>query len=143
MSPEIRIQFAEGAEDIGLAIMLHDLMSQNIEQNPHKLPVFKKLDIPVGLSVTDVDIELTLKFCKGVLTIHPGILPSTRLNITAESDTIMNLSNQKIKWGLPFYFDETGWEIVAAIKSGRLKIKGMVGHFPSLLRLSRVMSVHG
>ena len=42
-----------------------------------------------------------------------------------------------------FNFDETGREIVAAMRSGRLKITGMVKHFPSLLRLSRVMSVHG
>ncbi len=142
MSQNIKIQFAEGAENIGLAIMMHDLLTQNIEQHPHKRPDFKKLNIPVGLNVFDVDIKLTLEFSKGVLTIHPGVKESARLNITAESDIIMNLSNQKIKWGLPFYFDETGREIIAAMKSGRLKIKGMVKHFPSLLRLSRVMSVH-
>ena len=106
MSQNIKIQFAEGAEDIGLAVMLHDLLTQNIEQHRHKQPDFNKLDIPIGLSVSDADIELTLEFSKGVLTIHPGILQSTRLNITAESDTIMNLSNQRIKWGFPFYFDE-------------------------------------
>ncbi len=142
MPQNIKIQFAEGAENIGLAIMLHDLLTQNIEQHPNKRPDFLKLNIPVGLYVSDVDIELTLKFTKGVLTIHPGIKKSARLNITAESDTVMNLSNQRIKWGLPFYFDETGREILAAMKSGRLKIKGMLKHFPSLLRLSRVMSVH-
>ena len=142
MSQFIKIQLAEGAENIGLAIMLRDLLAQNIELNPHKLPDFRRLNIPVGLKVYDVDIELTLEFSKGVLTIHPGILKSARLKITAESDTIMNLSNQKIKWGLPFYFDETGRQIIAAMKSGRLKIMGILQHFPSLLRLSRVMSVH-
>jgi len=54
----------------------------------------------------------------------------------------MNLSNQKIKWGLPYYFDETGREIMVAMKSKQLKVKGMVTHFPSLIRFSRVMSVH-
>ena len=102
MPHNIKIQFAEGAENIGLAIMLHDLLTQNIEQHPHKRSDFKKLDIPVGLNVSDVDIELTLEFSNGALTIHPGIKKSARLNITAESDIIMNLSNQKIKWGLPF-----------------------------------------
>lgn len=142
MQQSIKIQFAEGAENIGLAIMLRDLLTQNIELNPRKQPDFIRLNIPVGLNVYDVDIELTLEFSKGVLTIHPNILNSAGLKITAESDTIMNLSNQKIKWGLPFYFDETGRQIIAAMKSGRLKIKGMLQHFPSLLRLSRVMSVH-
>jgi len=142
VSQNIKIQFAEGAQDIGLAIMLQDLLTQNIEQHPRKQADFKKLNIPVGLNVCDVDIALTLEFSKGVLTIHRGIKKSAKLNITAESDTVMNLSNQRIKWGLPFYFDETGREIIAAMKNGRLKIKGMVKHFPSLLRLSRVMSVH-
>ena len=114
MSQNIKCQFAEGAEDIGLAIMLHDLLTQNIEQHPRKQADFKKLNIPVGLNVCDVDIALTLEFSKGVLIIHRGIKKSAKLNITAESDTVMNLSNQRIKWGLPFYFDETGREIIAA-----------------------------
>jgi hypothetical protein len=142
MSPGIKIQFAGGAENTGLAVMLHDLLTHNIEQHPDKQADFEKLDIPIGLTVCDAEIALTLEFSKGVLTIHPGIEESAKLNITAESDTVMNLSNQKIKWGLPYYFDETGREILAAIKTGRLKMKGMIRHFPSLLRLSRIMSVH-
>jgi hypothetical protein len=64
------------------------------------------------------------------------------LSITADSATIMNLSNQRIRWGLPHYFDETGQEIMDAMKSGRLKVKGMLRHFVALIRFSRVMSVH-
>ena len=79
MSQNIKIKFAEGAENIGLAIMLHDLLTQNIEQNPHKQPDFISLNISVGLNVYDVDIVLTLEFSKGVLTIHRGILNSARL----------------------------------------------------------------
>ena len=132
----------EGAQKIGLAVMLQDLLTQNIEQHPHKLPDFKKLNIPIGLFVADVAIVLTLEFCSGTLSIHSGIKNHPGLRITADSDIIMNLSNQRIKWGLPYYFDQPGKEIIAAMKSGRLKIKGMVKHFPSLLRLSRIMSVH-
>jgi hypothetical protein len=76
------------------------------------------------------------------LTIHPNIQKPPQLNIRADSETLMNLSNQKIKWGLPYYFDETGRDIMAAMKTGRLSVKGMISHFPSLIRFSRVMSVH-
>ena len=86
--------------------------------------------------------DITMVFGHGTLTIHLGIIGRPGLRIEAESETIMNLSNVKLKWGLPYYFDDTGQEIIAAIKSGRLKIKGMVLHFISLVRLSRVMSVH-
>jgi len=61
--------------------------------------------------------------------------------VEAEADIVMALSNQTIKWGLPYYFDDTGREIFSAIKTGRLKVKGMIAHFPSMMRFSRVMSV--
>ena len=138
----MKINLADGAEEIGLAIMLQDLIVQNIEQNPHKLNDFKKLNIVIGLEVSDVDIKLTLEFSNCTLTIQPGIKGQPELNITADSATVMNLSNQKIKWGLPYYFDETGREIMAAMRSRRLRVTGMISHFASLIRFSRVMSVH-
>jgi hypothetical protein len=138
----MEIQLAEGVEEMGLAVMLQDLIIQNIEQNPHKSTDFKKLDILIGLEVYDAEIKLTLEFSNRRLIIHPGISGQPKISIYADSETIMNLSNQKIRWGLPYYFDETGREIIAAMKSGRLKVKGMVTHFPSLIRFSRVMSVH-
>jgi hypothetical protein len=138
----MEIRLAEGAEEIGLAVMLQDLIVQNLEQNPHKLTDFKKLDIAIGLDVSDVEIKLTLSFSNNTLTIQPGIQGRPELNITADSATVMNLSNQKIKWGLPYYFDETGREIMAAMKSRQLRVTGMIRHFTSLIRFSRVMSVH-
>jgi hypothetical protein len=142
MPDTIHIELADGAEEIGLAIMLRDLLSQNLEQNRHKISDFRKLNIPIGLQVSDVDISLTLYFSEGSLTIFNGVTTNLGLDITADSGTIMNLSNQRIRWGLPYYFDETGKEILAAIKSGRLKVKGMVRFLPTLIRFSRVMSVH-
>ena len=138
----MEIRLAEGAEEMGLAVMLQDLIIQNIEQNPHKSTDFDKLDILIGLEVYDAEIRLTLEFSNSRLTIHPGISGQPKISIYADSETIMNLSNQKIRWGLPYYFDETGKEVIAAMKSGRLMVKGMVTHFPSLIRFSRVMSVH-
>ena len=143
MSSNSMIQLAPAAEQLGLAVMLKDLIGQNLEQHPRKLADFKKLDIRVGLAVSDADIDLTMDFKAGdAMTIHAGIIGRPALRIDATAEIIIALSNQRIKWGLPYYFDETGREIIAAIKSGRLKIKGMVAHLPSLVRLSRVMSVH-
>jgi len=138
----MQIKLADGAEEIGLAIMLQDLIVQNIEQNPHKLTDFKKLDIAIGLNVSDAEIVLTLEFTDSTLTIHPGNRGQPGIQITADSGTIMNLSNQKIKWGLPYYFDDTGKEIMANMRNRRLRVAGMIAHFPSLIRFSRVMSVH-
>ena len=138
----ICIELAEGASDIGLAVMLKDLLLQNLAEHPRKITDFKKLAIPIGLTVSDADLALTLKFDKGGLTIYPGIQGDPGLNITAEAETVMDLSNVRIKWGLPYYFDEPGQAVLDAMRHGRLKIKGMLAHFPSLVRLARVMSVH-
>ena len=142
MTHTIQVEFAEGAEEIGLALMLRDLLTQNLEQNPQKISDFSKLNMPIELHVFDVGIKLTLEFSSGSMTIFNGVTGRGGLKITADSGTIMNLSNQRIKWGLPYYFDETGKEIMEAMKNGRLKVKGMLRYFPALIRFSRVMSVH-
>jgi hypothetical protein len=138
----INIQLAPGAEEIGLAIMIKDLIVQNLDQNPHKFSDFVKLNLSVGLVVTDVAIEMTMAFSKGTLTVHSGISDKAGIVIRTEADIVMAMSNVKIKFGLPYYFDETGGEILRAMQQRRLKIKGMLLHLPSLIWLSRVMSVH-
>ena len=138
----MEITLSEGASEIGLAVMLRDLIIQNMDQHPHKLTDFKRLRISIGIAVPDVDIALTLKFEDGTLTIQPGLGHGCGLTIRTDAQTLMNLSNQRIRWGLPYYFDETGREIMAAMKRKHLEVKGMIAHFPSLIRFSRLMSVH-
>ena len=135
------IELAQGAETLGLPDMLKDLIGQNLAQRPQKAADFLRLRIRIGLTITDADISITLAFDRGRLTIHPGLQGPVHISVEAGSDIIMALSNQTIKWGLPYYFDETGREILAAMKTGRLKAKGMLFHLPSMLRFSRVMSV--
>ncbi len=141
MAGKIKIKLAKGADDLGLAVMLQDLLSQNLEQNPHKSKDFEKLNIDIGLVVPDAEVELTMEFKDG-LTIHEGIKGKPKLLITSEADIIMALSNLKIKGGMPYYFDKTGREVLKAMLTRRLKVKGMILHFGSLIRMSRVMSVN-
>ena len=141
MTKEI-VKLAKGAEEVGLAIMLKDLLSQNLEANPHKMKDFNKLDINIGLIVSDAEVELTMEFTGDALTLHSGIKGKPKLLITSEADTIMALSNLQIKGGMPYYFDETGREVLKAMLTRKLKVKGMLTHFPSLIRMSRVMSVN-
>jgi len=135
------IKVAKEAEEIGLAAMLKDLLSQNLAQNPQKVQDFRKLRLRIGLMVTDAGIALTMDFQGGTLTIHPGIQARPQLLIMSEADMVMALSNVSIRWGLPYYFDQPGKEVLEAIRSGRIRIKGMIRHFVSLVRLSRIMSV--
>lgn len=137
-----RVKLAEGAGEVGLALMLQDLISQNLEQNPHKLKDFNRLKMAFGLRVFDAEVEMSMLFVDGYLHLHPGIHPQTKVLIEIETELVMAMSNLQIKGGMPYYFDETGMEVLKAIISRRIKIKGMFAHFPSMVRLTRVLSVN-
>ena len=139
---KVNVELAKGAEEVGLAVMLHHLVRQNMEQNPHKIRDFHKLNISFGLTVTDADVELTMEFSKGVLILRPGISPGAKVLIHAESDTIIAMSNLQIKWGMPYYFDETGREVLRAIFTKKMTVQGLLTHFPSMIRLSNVLSIN-
>jgi hypothetical protein len=141
MTFSYQIELAEGAFELGLPDMLKDLIGQNLEAHPGKIADFNKLAVRIGLTVVDADAAVTLDFNKGRLVIHAGLQKPVQITVTADAESIMALSNQTIKWGLPYYFDDTGKEIMAAMKSGRLKAQGMFLHMPSMIRFSRVMSV--
>ena len=141
MDKAFEVRLAPGAEGIGLAHMLRDLLTQNLEQHPEKVRDFRKLRLKAGLTVPDAEVALTMEFDGGTLTIHPGVLSGSQLFITSEADMVLALSNVRIRWGLPYYFDEPGKEVLEAMRSGRIRIKGMIRHFPGLVRLSRIMSV--
>lgn len=142
MPPSFSISLADGAEGTGLPDMLQDLIAQNLEQHPQKIADFHKLNIQIGLVIKDADTAVTLAFARGRLTIYPELREDAQIIVETESEIVMALSNQTIKWGLPYYFDDTGREIMQAIKTGRLKIKGMLLHFSSMVCFSRVMSIH-
>lgn len=137
-----RVRLAPGAEELGLPLLLKDLIEQNLAQHPDKLRVFTRMRGSVGLTVTDAEVTVTLAFDRGVLTIHPGIWGRPGLFIRAASETVMTLSTVRIRAGLPWCFDEAGREVVAAARSGRLQIGGLPRRLPTLLRLARVMSVY-
>lgn len=141
MPSSYRIVIAKGAEALGLPDMLKDLIGQNLLEHPRKVVDFQRLRIRICLAIIDADITITLAFENGQLTIYPGHRKPVHIFVEAASDIIMALSNQTIKWGLPYYFDDTGREILAAMKTGRLKAAGMLLHLPSMIRFSRVMSV--
>jgi len=136
------VKLAPGAGDVGLAEMLKDLIAQNLQQNPHKLKDFVRLNMGFGLTVTDADVAMTLQFVGGSLILHAGIHESARVRIELETEMVMAMSNLQIRGGMPYYFDETGMEVLKAMLSRRIRVRGMLAHFPSVIRLTRVLSVN-
>jgi hypothetical protein len=147
----VAIALAPGAADNGLASMLADLVRQNLEAKPHKVPDFDALDGTVAIVAEDADVCLTLHFQRGQLTIHDGIVGIPDLAIRGSSDMIMAMSNMPLTrpLGLPLPDPRdkdqvaVSQSVMTAMRSGELKMYGALLHPGLVMRLTRVMSVNG
>jgi len=131
----------EGAKDVGLADMVFNLIRQNLEQKPHRLSSFQRLNSNVTIMVRDIDITVTLMFEKGKLTIYNGIIGKTDLKIVADHDAILSLCLFNICMGFPNYFDRNGRDILKKLLHGNLRIIGMLRHPIQLIHLTKIFSV--
>lgn len=145
------ILLAPGAEDNGFAVMLSDLVRQNLESKPHKKGDFDKLMGAVAIVAEDAEVAVTLRFAFGKLTIYDGIVGIPDVTIRGTSDVIMALSNMPstTPLGLPIpargdtQARETVSSVVKALRAGDFHIYGGLLHSGLLMRFSRVMSIHG
>jgi hypothetical protein len=149
----VEVVLAEDAHENGLATMLAELLRQNLAAKPHKVGDFSALQGNVAIVADDADVALTLCFVRrpggGRLTIRDGIVGVPDVTIRGPSEAIMALSNLPLSLGLPIPNprDPTAMAnvraVTGAMSSGRLHAYGMALHVPMMLKLTRVMSVHG
>jgi hypothetical protein len=150
MEPDV--QLAPGAEDNGLAMMLRDLVKQNIEAKPHKKGDFEAMSGSISIVADDADVALTMRFeAGGKLTIHDGIVGIPDVTIRGPSDAVLALSNMPLatRLGLPIPNPRDTESVKAvklvmsAMREGKLHMYGMAFHLPMMMRLTKVMSVNG
>jgi hypothetical protein len=149
--PEVVL--APSAGENGLAIMLADLLRQNLEAKPHKVADFASLEARVSIVADDADVALTLVFEGAAerLTIHDGIVGIPDVTIRGPSDGIIALSNVPLmtRFGLPIPNPRdreavrTVNELLLLMRTGKLHAYGALLHVPMMMKLTRVMSVNG
>jgi len=147
------VVLAPSAADNGLAIMLAALLRQNLEAKPHKILDFASLDARVAIVADDADVALTLAFepMMSRLVIHDGIVGIPDVTIRGPSDGIIALSNVPLmtRFGLPIPNPRdaeavrTVNDLLALMKAGKLHAYGALLHVPTMMKLTRVMSVNG
>jgi hypothetical protein len=146
------VRLAPDARDNGLATMLADLVMQNLEAKPHKKRDFAALEGRISIVAEDADVALTLCFERGgTLTIHDGIEGVPDVAIRGSSEVIMAMANLPLttRFALPVArpSDSEGLKVVrsvvAAVRAGELHVYGMALHPLLVVRLTRVMSIHG
>jgi SCP-2 sterol transfer family len=137
-----KVEYADGDEASPFAQMLGELIKANVEGRTEKRRDFESLEARVGIRVRDIGESVTLDFRGGRLVVHNGLKPKRAITITADSDTVMQLSLLRIgPFGMPVYVDSTGRDVVRKLLSGKLKIDGMLGNIFSLNAVTRLFSV--
>lgn len=145
------VELAPGADENGFAVMMGDLVRQNLEGKPHKRKDFNALDADVAIVVEDADVALTMSFRRGRLVIRDGVTGVPDVTIRGDADSVIAMSNVPIsrRLGLPFARPRDKVAVaslktfVAAMRTGRVHTHARLGAYPMLLKLTRVMSVHG
>jgi len=132
----------KGAEENGLATMVSDLIRQNISQNSKKMSVFNRTTGIIVIEAVDADVKITLDFKKGRLTVYDGEKKKPKMRIITDSESIIDMSRLKIRFGLPYFFDETGLLVVKKLLTGKLKIKGLIFHPLLLVKVANIVSVY-
>ena len=135
------VKLAPGAEEVAMAVMLADMLQANLEK-PEKLKDFNKLKARVYINAQDAETEITMVFDRGSLTVYGGKEGSPDISIVTDAATLLDLANINIKFGMPYYFDETGMAVVKKLLKRELKIKGMFAHYFALNRLTKIMSLN-
>jgi hypothetical protein len=129
------------AEEVPFSYVIADLLTGNLQQKPRKMTTFNNMFGEVALNLPDIEAAVTLIFAGGRVRIEPGILGKPDLIINSSSENIISLNAINIKFGLPYYFDEAGRNVLKQLWSGDLKIQGLLTHPLLLTRFTKIMSV--
>ncbi len=137
-----QVEYPDGEDASPFAQMLGQLIKANVENSQERRRDFERLRARVGIKVRDIGESVTLDFRGGRLLVHNGLKPRREITITADSDTVMQLSLLRIgPFGMPLYIDSTGRDVVRKLLGGSLKIDGMLGNIFTLNAVTRIFSV--
>ena len=137
------IELAAGAERIGLATMLADLIRQNLEQEPRKRADFQRLSTSVFIDVIDANVSITLAFAGGALMVHAGSYGQPRIRIATTASVLLGLCMLKVVNGIPRPLHPDSRALVRHMLSGDVKITGIPRNPLQMLHFARLMSVNG
>ena len=142
--PEVEslVTFADGDDASAFATMLGGLIEANVNGRPEKRSDFDTLRARVGIEVDDIEEAVTLDFEAGHLTVHNGLKPRRQITISADAETVMQLSSLRIgPLGIPVYYDATGRGIATKLLTRKLKIDGIPSQIDKLNKVTRLFSV--
>ena len=125
------------------SFMLGTMMAQNLADHPERLAAFDALYGRIAIVAEDAQVELTMCFDHGRVTLHDGIVGIPDLTIRGGAEQIADLSRME-SWGetdLPDPRGEVNRAMFQALREGRLRIHGLPMAFPLLARMGAVLAI--
>ncbi len=139
------IELYPGAEDSPFASMMLALIRQNLADRPEKLSDFERMRGRVCLVAEDIDAAATLRFQAGKLSVHRDIFGIPDLAIRGESGALVDMSrvppHARFKM-LPDPQSAPAQALFEALKTGKLKVHGLLSHVGLAVRFAKLMSVY-
>jgi hypothetical protein len=128
----------------GIGGVVATLLTQNFETFPNRIDLARKITRPVTINGSDIDSTCTITCGSRAVTISNDVVGKPAVTVTATVEQILDLSQLKMKASglLPVgFFTKRGLRTLAAISSGNLRVRGLVTHPITALRVIALLSV--
>jgi hypothetical protein len=138
------VTLQNGPDANGIAGVVATLLAQNFEAFPARVQVARKLTRPVTIIGRDIDNTCTISCSPRDVTISNDVVGEPSVTVMATVEQILDLSQLKMKAGglLPVgFFTHRGLRVLAAIAAGNLKVRGLITHPITALRVIALLSV--
>jgi hypothetical protein len=138
----------DGARDNGLALMIAQMVEENLAAHPYKRDDLKALGpLAVGIVATDAATRLTLVFEGGRLTVYDGLHPACDVRVHAPAEGVVRLAQLPVArigpLRVPQALGGVGRRLIGDLCRGRVRVRRMWAHPLKLARLMRLLSVNG
>ncbi len=140
------VRVDDAAQENGLALILGDLIRQNLEQHPERKADLRAVRANVGITAQDADskVAVTLCFDGRELEIREGLHEPLALHVRSDYEGVLALTQIPLTCArLPCFASAPGRAAVAALLRRRLRIAGLVRHAGVVVRLLRLIAVSG
>jgi len=138
------VTLTDGPDANGIAGVVATLVTQNLEAFPARVQLARKLTRPVTITASDIESTCTISCGSRDVAIANDVVGAPSVTVTATVEQILDLSQLKMRASglLPVgFFTKRGLGVLAAIASGNLRVRGLITHPVSTLRVVALLSV--
>lgn len=138
------VTLTDGPDANGIAGVVATLVAQNLEAFPARVRLARKLTRPVTIIGSDIDSTCTISCGTRDVAIANDVVGDPSVTVTATVEQLLDLSQLRMKASglLPVGFlTGRGFRILAAIAAGNLRVRGLVTHPITTMRVIALLSV--